>query len=326
VLEPIAMNLARGTGPIAIGEVIGDYRICGQIGVGGMGIVYEARDRSDELVALKVLLADRLDDDRARRRFRDEAIAGAIASHDNLAVTLDHGATPSGVPYIVMERLCGEPLGMRVQRDGALSLRRAVAITRQILAGLDALHTSGIVHGDMKSDNVLVERMPDGEDRVHVIDFGLAHVELTTGDVRRPDPDDDLVSGTPEYMAPEVIRGCGSSAASDLYAVGVILYEMLTGGTPFAGGTPGEIVRRHLYDRVVPPSLRRPEVPAIVERIVLRAVDKNPARRFPNARAFWSALAVTLPVLDDIPGRSTGQFSRETPTLDWALHGTSRAA
>jgi eukaryotic-like serine/threonine-protein kinase len=317
---------ARGTGPIAIGELVDGYRIRGQIGVGGMGIVYEASNDAEEPVALKVLLAERLDDERAIRRFRDEAIAGRIVSHENLAATLDHGETPNGVPYLVMERLCGEPLGTRIHRDGALSLRRAVMIARQILAGLDALHAAGVVHGDIKSDNVLVERMPDGDDRARVIDFGLSHVELVPGDVRRPDPEDELVSGTPEYMAPEVVRGCGSSTASDLYAVGVILYEMLTGTTPFAGGSPGEIIRRHLYDCVVPPSLRRPEVPALLERIVLRAVEKDPSRRYPNARAFLSALAIALPVLDDTPGRTTGEFSRETPTLAWALHGTSRAA
>jgi eukaryotic-like serine/threonine-protein kinase len=321
------MRWARGTGRIAIGELIGEYRICDRIGVGGMGVVYEARRRSGDPVALKVLLGERLDDTRALRRFRDEAIAGHIVRHENLAATLDHGETSSGVPYLVMERVFGEPLGTRVHRDGALSLRRAVGIAQQILAGLDALHSAGVVHGDMKSDNVLVERIPDGGDHARVIDFGLAHVELVRGDVRLPDPDDELVSGTPEYMAPEVVSGHGSSTSSDLYAVGVILYEMLTGSTPFAGGSSGEIVQRHLKDRVVPPSLRRPEVPAILERIILRALEKDPARRFPSAKAFLSALEVTLPVLDDTPGRTTRQSSREAPTRDWSLHtGTSRAA
>jgi serine/threonine-protein kinase len=291
-----------------------------------MGVVYEALNHDEEPVALKMLLADRLDDKRALRRFQDEAIAGGIVKHENLATTLDHGETPAGVPYLVMERLCGEPLGTRIHRDGTLSMRRAVAIARQILVGLEALHSAGVVHGDMKSDNVLVERMPDGEDRAHVIDFGLAHVKLLPGDVRRPDPEDELVSGTPEYMAPEVVRGRGSSTASDLYAVGVILYEMLTGGTPFAGGGPGEIVRRHLYDQVVPPSLRRPEVPEILERIILRALEKNPSRRFRSAKAFRAALAAVQPLVDDAPGRITVEFSRDAPTLDWAVHGTSRAA
>jgi eukaryotic-like serine/threonine-protein kinase len=203
-------------------------------------------------------------------------------------------------------------------------LRRAVGIAQQILAGLDALHTAGVVHGDVKSDNVLVERLDNGEDRVRLIDFGLAHVQFSPADVRRPDPDDELVSGTPEYMAPEVIRGEGSTVASDIYAVGVILYEMITGATPFGDGGSGEIAQRHLCDHVVPPSLRRPETPTILERIILRALEKQAARRFASARTFASALAVTLPVLDDVPAGATMLPSRDTPTRNWILQEKPR--
>jgi eukaryotic-like serine/threonine-protein kinase len=319
VLGEQAVKLARGTMPIEIGTLVGPYEVRSLIGAGGMGVVYEACPAGGQTtVALKVLHPQRLEDDRAIRRLRDEAHAGRIVHHANLAATLDSGDI-DGIPFLVMERVCGEPLGVRIQRDGAMSLRRAVSIAQQLLAGLGALHSAGVVHGDVKSDNVLVERQDDGSDAARLIDFGLAHVAFDARDVRRPEPDEELVSGTPEYMAPEVVRGEGSTAASDLYAVGVILYELITGSTPFAGGAPSEIVQRHLSDAVVPPSLRCDhQVPAILERVVMRALEKDPEHRFPSAEAFGAALAVTMPLLDDVVGqRITQQFSREAPTLDW---------
>jgi serine/threonine protein kinase len=304
--------------PIQIGSMLGPYEVRGVIGAGGMGVVYEAQ-AGGEQVAIKVMHPQRLADEHARRRFHDEVVAGLIVDHENLATTIDHGEV-DGVPYLVMERVCGEPLGTRLQRDGAPSLRRGVEIARQILAGLGALHAAGIVHGDVKSDNVLVETVDDGRMRARLIDLGLSHVQFSAlDDVRRPSPDEEQVSGTPEYMAPEVIRGEGSSTASDLYAMGIILYELLTGTTPFGGGTPREITRRHLEDEVVPPSLRcEDDLPPMLERIVLHALAKQPAQRFASAEAFSAALATVMPLLSDAPThRVTMRLSRESPTLDW---------
>jgi len=314
---------------LTIGTRLGPYEIRSQIGAGGMGVVYEAQPPVGDRVAVKLLQGQRLDDERAVRRFHDEGTAGSIVVHPNVVSTLAQGETEDGIPFLVMKRVCGEPLGIRIQRDGPPSLRRGIEIVQQILAGVDAMHAAGIVHGDLKSDNVLIERRADGSDVAMLIDFGLAHVQFCAADVRRPHPGEELVSGTPDYMAPEVIRGEGSSRASDLYAVGVILYETITGSTPFQGGSPGEIVRRHLHDRVVPPSLRRTSVPAMLEGIVLRALEKQPAFRFESAAAFAAALALALPGLDDGPSDvPIGRVSREAPTLDWnwvrALHYPER--
>lgn len=313
------MKLGRGTTPIAIGELVGEYQLREVIGAGGMGVVFDA-EAAGRHVAIKILTNQRLADDRALRRFRDEALVGEIVRHPNLTATLEHGDTRDGLPFLVMERVCGETLGTQIQRDGIPSMRRAIVLVQQILAGLEALHAAGIVHGDVKSDNILVERLDDGSDHARLIDFGLAHVQFApTDDVRRPGPDEELVSGTPEYMAPEVILGHGSSMASDLYAVGIILYELITGSTPFAGGSAGEIVRRHLEDEVVPPSLRcEAEMPAMLERIMLRALVKDPAGRFATASAFAAALALTMPLLrDETSTRITQRLSRDTPTLNW---------
>ena len=312
--------------PIQIGSRVGPYEVRSLIGAGGMGVVYEGCASGGVPIALKVLNPQRLGDERAIRRLHDEAIAGLVVHHVNVTATLDHGATAEGVPFLVMERVCGEPLGIRIQRDDTPSLRTAVAIVQQILAGIGAMHAAGVVHGDVKSDNIMVETRDDGSEVVHLVDFGLAHVQFSPGDARIPAPDEELVSGTPEYMAPEVASGHGSTTASDLYAVGVILYELITGNTPFAGGTPSEIVQRHLSDRVVPPSLRCPEVPVILERVVLRAHEKRPEHRFASAEQFSAALAVVAPLLADAPGRVTARFSRETPTLDWSREVRRRIA
>lgn len=314
---------ARGTTPIRIGSLIGPYEVSSVIGAGGMGVVYEAHCRNQRF-AVKVLHPQRAADPRAQRRFRDETIAGSIVQHTNIARTLGHGDV-DGMPYLVMERVCGEPLGIQVQRDGAPSLRRGIILVRQILAGLGALHAAGIVHGDVKSDNVLVEQADDGSSHALLIDLGLAHVQFGD-DSHRDDPDGDVVSGTPEYMAPEVVEGQGSSMSSDLYAVGAILYELITGRTPFAGGTPDEIARRHVEDEVVPPSLRRDDhVPPILDRIVLEALAKDPARRFPTADAFSAALATALPIVSDKTSqRITMQLSRESTTLDWSRKASAR--
>jgi len=303
---------------LTIGTRLGPYELRSQIGAGGMGVVYEAQPPVGDRVAVKLLQGQRLHDERAVRRFHDEGTAGSIVVHPNVVSTLAQGETEDGVPFLVMKRVCGEPLGIRIQRDGPPSLRRGIELVQQILAGVDAMHAAGIVHGDLKSDNVLIERRADGTDVPMVIDFGLAHVQFCAEDVRRPQPGEELVSGTPDYMAPEVIRGEGSSRASDLYAVGVILYETITGSTPFQGGTPGEIVRRHLFDPVVPPSLRRTAVPAVLERIVMRALEKQPALRFESAAAFAAALALASPSLENEPSDvPIGKISREAPTLDW---------
>lgn len=314
--------------PIDTGGVVGRYVLGKRLGAGGMGVVYEAMPAEGEPVAIKVPYCETLDDHHAASRFRDEGIAGSIVEHPNLARVQGRGETETGVPYIVMRRITGERLPLRVRREGLLPVRRAAQIVRQILDALAALHAAGIVHADVKSDNVLVH--DEGRREIAtLIDFGLAHAELDPAQRRR---EDGLVSGTPDYMAPEVIRGEGSTQASDIYAAGVILYELITGTTPFGGGSSIEIVHRHLEDDVVPPSLRRPErdIPPILERIVMRALAKNPARRFPSAAAFASALAVALPCLDDDVARPCAPaFATEAPTIVWTrrrqlARGTSR--
>ena len=190
-----------------------------------------------------------------------------------------------------------------------------------ILARLQALHDAGFVHGDVKASNVKVAER-DGLDSVKLIDLGLARA--------LDDPEHDaecVTSGTPEYMAPEVIRGEGALPAADIYATGVILYELLTGTTPFEGGTSYDIMIRHLDDEVVPPSIRCPNrsIPPAFERAVMIALEKDPTARRTTAAAFATAIVAATPMIEP-PVSCGGEslvFSSTMPTADWHLPATS---
>jgi hypothetical protein len=279
------------------GDVLaGRYVVKERIGEGGMGIVFRAEQPAlARTVAIKLLHPELASDEVFTRRFQDEARAASRVRHAGSVAVLDCDITPDGAPFIAMEHVAGRTLG-RVLSEQELPLSRVLAITEQILRSLEAAHACGVIHADVKSDNFLVDPRPDG-DVVTMIDFGLAMVDGEW-------IDSGFVSGTPEYMAPEVIRGEAPTIASDLYSVGVILYEMLTGAAPFSGASSQEILSRQLEDAPIAPSLRQPErgIPAGLDAVVLRALHKDPRRRFETAGDFIAALRAVAEVRD-LPAR-----------------------
>lgn len=283
--------------------VVGGYALGDALGVGGMGVVYAA-ERAGREVAIKLLLPEQVTDERAIRRLRDEARAARLVTHPNVVAVIELGEE-RGTPYLVMERARGIPLSMLLVREGPLALGRAIAVALEILAGVEAAHDVGIVHGDVKSDNILVEPRSNGSDAIMLIDFGLAVRDDMRPVIERDAEGCAITAGTPEYMAPEVIRGEGSRPASDLYAVGVILYELVTGQPPFEGGTSSSILTRQLEDHVVPPSQRRPDrfIPVALERAIMRALEKKASARHASANAFAMALAAARPESEDCVGR-----------------------
>lgn len=263
--------------------VIGDV-----LGVGGMGIVYAAVQVAlDRTVALKLPRRELADDPVVRKQFQMEAIAGARIRHGNVVGVVDFGVY-QGAPFLVMEHVVGPRLGDLVLEEGPLALPIALGITGQLLGGLSEAHAQGIVHGDLKSDNVIVELVRDGSLVPRLIDFGLAR--FTSSSPLRGGGE-QLVAGTPDYLAPELLRGGLSSFASDVYALGAVCFEMITGDTPFGGGSSAEIMRRQLEDLAVPMSCRRPGVPPALDRFVATALAKIPERRYSSAAAMAEALA-----------------------------------
>ena len=312
------------------GVIDGRYVLRGCVGEGGMGSVFLASQPDlERLVAIKVLHPELADQPVHARRLRDEArIAGRVRSASCVGV-VDCGELPGGAPYLVMDYVPGEALG-DVIAEQPISLARAVDVMEQILRALGAVHAAGVIHGDVKSDNFLVETVA-GRDRVTLIDFGLARLADAPHETDVEDGE-VMVSGTPEYMAPEVVAGDPPTRASDLYAAGVILYELLTGTTPFGGGSPVEIMIRHARQAAIPPSLRSPErdLPPALDRVVVRALRKTPEARFPDAATFARELRAAVaasrppaarPEVHDhtaLPGARTASYGAPLPRARWA--------
>ncbi len=281
--------------PLSAGTLIGgQYVLCERIGQGGMGVVFRAEQPLlQRSVAIKFLRTGNADD-WSSRRFHVEAVAAARLRHPNAIGILDVGRTDAGTPYLVMEYVRGRTLRELVRRDGVPSRRRAVDIVTQLLAALEDAHRADIIHADVKASNVMIREVDDGTDVVKLVDFGLARL-------------DDLdeaelgVSGTPEYLAPEVVVGGKPTIASDLYAVGVILYEVLTGKPPFVGDYPDDVLAMHVHDAPQPLGQRRPDrtFTEELQAVVTKALAKDPAQRYASAAAFAADLALAYPVSED---------------------------
>ena len=268
-----------------IGRRLGRYEVVSLLGAGGMGEVYRARDTELERdVALKVLPEAAAEDPDRLERFAREARAVARLSHPNILEIHDVGCD-DGVHYAVAELLEGETLRERLRR-GRLPVRKAVAIADAISRGLGAAHSQGVVHRDVKPENVLLTS--DG--RVKVLDFGIA--SLHEPEVLGAGPDASEVStitaagsllGTIGYMAPEQVRGEAADPRSDVFALGCVLYEMLTGERSFHRATPAETLAAVLHDEPPPPTTLTPDIPAGIDRVVMRCLEKEPGERFQSA-------------------------------------------
>jgi serine/threonine-protein kinase len=260
-------------------EWFGEFRLLEMLGKGGMASVFKAQRRG-ELTALKRPLASLLDDSQFRERFLREAEIGRTLNHPNIVRILERGDV-GRVPYFTMELLPGETLQEFIAREGAATPRMAVAIAVQVAEALDFAHSKGVVHRDLKPSNVML--LPDGT--VKVMDFGIARARRFEGMTATA-----AFLGTPNYVAPEMIDGRGTEPRSDLYALGLILYELLTGRTPFSGGSPFAILKKHCTDEPPPPSSLQPGVPPELEAIVLRLLRKDPAERPASAEDLVVAL------------------------------------
>jgi len=280
------MDADRDSSDPMLGVVVGDrFEIITRIGIGGMGVVYKAGQAGmDRWVAVKVLLRELSHETSVISRFKIEALAVSRLTHPNTIRIYDFGMTHDNVLYIAMEFLDGRSLDQEL-RDGPMSARRTLHVIRQIASSLAEAHGKGIVHRDLKPDNIFMISVDGDDDFIKVLDFGVA--KLREADKRQATlTQTGVIFGTPRYMAPEQCRSMEVDGRADLYALGVIAYEMLMGRALFDEESPLAILMKHV--QAAPPSLRdvRPDidVPRDVEAMVMKCLEKSPEKRFQTAR------------------------------------------
>jgi serine/threonine protein kinase len=302
----------------------GKYEILAKVGSGGMASVYKARHVAfGEIRAIKVVSSRLADDVDFLNRFRTEAVVTRRLQHPRAVRVDDLDTTEDGRPFIVMEYVEGTSLRAQLQEQGSLGLARALDIAGQVAEALGAAHRAGIVHRDIKPENILLTPGDDGREAVKVVDFGIAKVREGAIDVGPgyATTQTGVVVGTPQYLSPEQAsgrKGDELDGRADLYALGLVLYEMLTGQLPFTGHTSLEILLHHVQTAPVPPHLVRPDlaIPPALSALLMRALAKDPQARFQTgeemALALSSASASTpaargdASLRDTLPRRSPG--------------------
>ncbi|HUH00846.1 MAG TPA: serine/threonine-protein kinase, partial [Kofleriaceae bacterium] len=283
-----------------IGQQLGNYRILRQLGKGGMAGVFVGEHAVlGHEVAVKILHPQFLEDERMRQRFLNEARTVARLEHPSIVEVYDFGYTDSGGGYIVMKRLEGQSLRDRLE-TGSIELDTALELTRQVARALQVAHDGGVVHRDLKPDNIFLVRDPETRcgERAIVLDFGLAkHVEVEGG-VARGGMAAELtgsgfVVGTPAYMSPEQCRGSDElDRRSDIYSLGVVLFRMSTGALPFDADNPGEMLGQHLFVEAPSALNLRPDLPRALDHLLRRCLAKHPDDRFATMNELIAGLAL----------------------------------
>jgi serine/threonine-protein kinase len=271
----------------AEGSTVGGYRIESLVAEGGMGRVYRAIGPEGEQVALKLVKPDLAGDQVFRRRFHREASVAQRVTHPRVVSVLAAGEQ-DGIPYLAQTFINGGSLADKIEKEGTLELATMVKLCLRVAGGLDALHASGIVHRDVKPGNILL----DEEGVAYITDFGLVK-EHDASLLTKP----GQALGSIDYMAPEQIRAEAVSAASDVYALGCVMCECLSGKPPFADRQGMKVLWAHLQDEPPDPCANRPDVPADVGAAVLRALEKDAARRPPSATAYARVLQAAAGLL-----------------------------
>ena len=311
---------------IDVGQTVGNYNITAKLGEGGMGMVFLAEHpvigRKAALKAIHPHLARSVD---TVTRFVNEAKAINQIEHEHIVNITDFGSTPAGDCYFIMEHLEGEMLSDAIGRKGGFPPARALNIAAQIADALQASHEHGVIHRDLKPDNVFLITRDTTLDFVKVLDFGLAKLTPAGGATPTHNTGPGTIMGTPYYMSPEQCEGKGTvDHRADIYALGVILFEMLTGCVPFGGEGYGEVIIKHVTVR--PPAARSlvPDLPPSIDALLSRALAKDPAHRFQSMADFREALlqpesyasAVPAPVGDD---DLSGRFRAAQPAARTAM-------
>src|SRR5262245_19011728 len=292
---PVSSNYARGVPDPYIGRAIaGQFHVAQRIGTGGMGSVYKAEQpEMRRFVAIKILHPRYLARQDLVTRFKREARAMSHLSHPNTARVFLYGQLDDGACYFVMEYLEGRNLAQTVRAEGPMDAMRAINIMIQTCGALEEAHRSGIVHRDLKPENIFLTSQGGIADFPKVLDFGLAKIserQMRPGSLILTQ--EGMVFGTPEFMSPEQARGEKLDGRSDIYSLGIILYELLTGKLPFEAGQPMEFIQKHIKEKPIPLSERAPDrtFPPGLDETLMKALEKKPEDRYASAAEFASAL------------------------------------
>jgi serine/threonine-protein kinase len=319
-LCPTDGTVLQKAGDDLIGQtLIGKYRIEERLDEGGMGTVYRATHTlMEKTVAIKVLHPSLAADDKIVARFTREAKAASRISHPHALTVTDFGESENGIVFLVMEYLRGQTLKEVVRSEGRMPLARVVEIIRQVCGALEAAHGEGVVHRDLKSDNIMLEET-NGGDWSKVLDFGIAKIQEPDGAIDPGLTAPNLIIGTPQYMSPEQCSQASEiDARSDIYSLGIIIYELLAGHVPFTGDSPTAIMMKHLQE--APPSIleERQDLPAAVGRVISRSLSKRPEDRFQNAAELSDALtlAATGESLETVAIAGTNTAQHDDPHRD----------
>ncbi len=294
---------------------LGQYRLVALLGEGGMGAVYLAEHRMlKRPCAIKLIRPEQAGDPHVLARFEREVQMTARLSHWNTIEVYDYGRTEDGTFYYVMEYLPGLSLEEILERQGPLPAERVVHLLRQTCQALREAHAIGLIHRDIKPGNIFAARRGGLYDVAKLLDFGLVKPPADFSSPRLTQ--DGAISGTPLYMSPEQARGAGEvDARSDIYSLGAVAYALLCGRPPFVRTSPLEVIIAHAHDAVVPPSKLRPDVPADLERVVLRCLAKRPEDRFQDAESVERALAACV---------AADRWSQSQAAQWWEEHGEAK--
>jgi serine/threonine-protein kinase len=284
-----------------IGTVVaGRYRVERPLGEGGMGQVYLAEHEAiQKKIALKVLRPEYAMKGDIVTRFQQEAISASRIKHPNVLDVFDFGRIETGAFYLAMEFLEGHDLAQEITRSHVIDPERGLRFAQQIVKALGAAHAKGVVHRDMKPENVFLQRTTDGDELVKIVDFGIAQLRTNEEAASEAKPRrltrTGMIFGTPEYMSPEQAGGKHADQRADVYAVGIILYEMFTGAVPFTGDTFLGVLAKHMNEPTPAMSAVYPElaISKELQAVILRALEKDPAARFQTMPEFSQALAGT---------------------------------